>query len=963
MNAHSSRSHAIFTITMVQHKLIDEEGDPNDNDNVEILSSKFHFVDLAGSERLKRTQAQGDRRKEGININKGLLALGNVISALGDPKRSGTHVPFRDSKITRFLQDSLGGNSQTLMIACVSPADINFDETRNTLRYANRARNIKNKPVVNRDQDTAKVIEMRNYIAQLEAKLKDGTGDIGGSSYGNSARITELLSQNEIMEEEVQRLTGKLKDAKNLHSTTSSRNRELQTQCDVLAHKVAVLADKCGTLPEDIEISEDDLNVLKSKNKELEELREEVKSLSGLNRALEGDLRSYSQNSTAPRRTPMSPGVHRNLKFESSDDEDDDDDDSDADESAILNLETEHEDKQREFELHKSRLDRAIRSLDGDVKDKEGLIEELVKTKRQAETLREQYEKKIHEMEKETFQIQEQRDKILNDIQSAKDLNTDSLNQTKSKYEKRLKSLQSELKGYRSKLADSVRIMKLKAKDDAMIGNLKKEVDGMKSQRVALQRKIKDESSKHREWSQGLQNQIKGLHKQKRLDSINMKKLESKFNQHARVMKIKQEENASLHKQLKRQQELQKSASQMRSVSSKKSTVSHTNVKEFKTIIMEEIKSAVSNIALHEELAELWQRREQLHEQRCSAKREMENLKRTNPDDSGLLDLEDQLESLTDEMEYLETRISEVQTQLGDGMARVPRRTSLRMYKFDTKLFDKLPISRIEDARALLLNLMNYAVSTLCKLSHQQNEVEELQSLIRQLKDDCAQKDDLLSATEANGRRTAERKQLELIRGYESQFQKILMSPEPTTETKPSTDNLSSSLPRYRDPSNYPESWKSRMNAFQASIENKEKNLNSSVTTPKRFEPESPAVFKRLWDPKSYTGKSKYGPRKRRSMSMDPATSLSWKKLSASTTPIALTSSGKSVRFADEVEVSENPQHSHSNVKNDSMASMLAEESEMLGGLTNLSSSGRQLDSPVFNALKSALMSNNDTSE
>ena len=103
--------------------------------------SKITFVDLAGSERLKKTQAEGERMREGISINVGLLALGNVINALGDETRrqregSRLHVPYRDSKLTRLLQDGLGGNSRTLFIACVSPAESNLDETINTLRYA-----------------------------------------------------------------------------------------------------------------------------------------------------------------------------------------------------------------------------------------------------------------------------------------------------------------------------------------------------------------------------------------------------------------------------------------------------------------------------------------------------------------------------------------------------------------------------------------------------------------------------------------------------------------------------------------------------------------------------------------------------------------------------------------------------------------------------------------------------------
>jgi len=100
MNATSSRSHAIFTLQLSQKQIATDELASSD----EFITSKFHFVDLAGSERLKRTGAVGERRQEGININMGLLALGNVISALGDPSRKGAHVPFRDSKITRLLQ-------------------------------------------------------------------------------------------------------------------------------------------------------------------------------------------------------------------------------------------------------------------------------------------------------------------------------------------------------------------------------------------------------------------------------------------------------------------------------------------------------------------------------------------------------------------------------------------------------------------------------------------------------------------------------------------------------------------------------------------------------------------------------------------------------------------------------------------------------------------------------------------
>ncbi|KHN75016.1 Kinesin-like protein KIF21A [Toxocara canis] len=189
MNEQSSRSHAIFTMMIKQQRVVamDKCSESQQDESVgvestcaansqsefEILTAKFHFVDLAGSERLKRTGATGDRAREGISINCGLLALGNVISALGGASGKVTHVPYRDSKLTRLLQDSLGGNSRTLMIACVSPSDCDFVETLNTLKYANRAKNIKNKVVANQDKSSKMISDLRNRIAQLEAELAD----------------------------------------------------------------------------------------------------------------------------------------------------------------------------------------------------------------------------------------------------------------------------------------------------------------------------------------------------------------------------------------------------------------------------------------------------------------------------------------------------------------------------------------------------------------------------------------------------------------------------------------------------------------------------------------------------------------------------------------------------------------------------------------------------------------------
>ncbi|OIV97649.1 hypothetical protein TanjilG_12406 [Lupinus angustifolius] len=201
MNNQSSRSHAIFTITLEQMRKINIPNGSSLNDTMseEYLCAKLHLVDLAGSERAKRTGSDGLRFKEGVHINKGLLALGNVISALGDEKKrkEGLHVPYRDSKLTRLLQDSLGGNSRTVMIACISPADINAEETLNTLKYANRARNIQNKPVINRDPMSNEMLKMQQQLEYLQAELCARGGGSSEEVQVLKERIAWLEAVNE----------------------------------------------------------------------------------------------------------------------------------------------------------------------------------------------------------------------------------------------------------------------------------------------------------------------------------------------------------------------------------------------------------------------------------------------------------------------------------------------------------------------------------------------------------------------------------------------------------------------------------------------------------------------------------------------------------------------------------------------------------------------------------------------
>ena len=160
MNTISSRSHSIFTLHLERMDTVKNE---------RIRKGKLNLVDLAGSERQSKSGAFGERLKEATKINLSLSALGNVISALVDGKSK--YIPYRDSKLTRLLKDSLGGNTKTLMVACLAPAENNYDETLTTLRYANRTKNIKNKPVINEDPKDALLRKYQEEIERLKTML------------------------------------------------------------------------------------------------------------------------------------------------------------------------------------------------------------------------------------------------------------------------------------------------------------------------------------------------------------------------------------------------------------------------------------------------------------------------------------------------------------------------------------------------------------------------------------------------------------------------------------------------------------------------------------------------------------------------------------------------------------------------------------------------------------------------
>jgi len=265
MNAESSRSHAIFTIIL-------ERSEKGPDGQQHLRMGKLHMVDLAGSERQAKTGATGDRLKEANKINLSLSTLGNVISALVDGKS--THIPYRNSKLTRLLQDSLGGNSKTVMIANMGPAGYNMDETISTLRYANRAKNIKNKAKINEDPKDALLRQFQSEIEKLKQQLQDGGG--GGEDVSGSEEEDEEYT-DENGEKQVRKV--KKKPARCLSPETVKKIKDqIDSERKALLEQKNLAEDEKSKVERELQKREKELNKTQDEQKKLQQKLKSVES-------------------------------------------------------------------------------------------------------------------------------------------------------------------------------------------------------------------------------------------------------------------------------------------------------------------------------------------------------------------------------------------------------------------------------------------------------------------------------------------------------------------------------------------------------------------------------------------------------------------------------------------------------------------------------------------------------------
>ncbi|KAL5559975.1 hypothetical protein UlMin_036186 [Ulmus minor] len=540
MNSQSSRSHAIFTIAMEQKKVGQAVNDEIGDD---ILCAKLHLVDLAGSERAKRTGADGMRLKEGIHINKGLLALGNVISALGDEKKrkEGGHVPYRDSKLTRLLQDSLGGNSKTVMIACVSPADTNAEETLNTLKYANRARNIQNKAVINRDPMAAQLQRMRSQIEQLQSELLFYRGDASGP-YEELQILKSKVSLLEASNAELQR---ELQERRVTCQHFSQRALDAEVEKDKLAMTIELVRN--GKSWDEIESNSDkDCDLLKNYVSKIHELERELLRLKSFNSSKRQVLECFDLDDEEFR--------SKNVLFPCVNEYSSDYDSKTGDSSDEIDQE-----KEQEHSSVQEKLDRELKELDKRLEEKEAEMKRVGGA--DTSVLKQHYEKKVKELEQEKRSLQKEIDELRHNLSNISSASDDGAQKLKENYLQKLNVLEAQVSELKKKQDAQAQLLRQKQKSDEAAKRLQDEIQRIKTQKVQLQHKIKQESEQFRLWKASREKEVLQLRKEGRRNEYELHKLLALNQRQKMVLQRKTEEANMASKRLKDLLEARKASS------------------------------------------------------------------------------------------------------------------------------------------------------------------------------------------------------------------------------------------------------------------------------------------------------------------------------------------------------------------------------------------------------------------
>ncbi|XP_025922095.1 chromosome-associated kinesin KIF4A isoform X3 [Apteryx rowi] len=642
MNSQSSRSHAIFTISVDQKKK---------NDKNSSFHSKLHLVDLAGSERQKKTKAEGDRLKEGININRGLLCLGNVISALGDENKKGGFVPYRDSKLTRLLQDSLGGNSHTLMIACVSPADSNLEETLNTLRYADRARKIKNKPIVNLDPQAAELHHLKQQVQQLQVLLLQAHGGTLPVSINMapSENLQSLMEKNQSLIEENEKLSRGLSEAAGQTAQmleriilTEQENEKMNAKLEQLQQHAVCKLDlqKLVETVEDQELKEN-VEVIRNLQQVLVQLQSESAAM------MEAAAEMANTEQDASAQAEMGEDTKR-----SPDD-----------------FTTQHALRQAQMSKELTELNKALAL-------KEALAKKMTQNDSQLEPIQSQYQTNIKDLELEVSSLQKEKEELILALHMAKkDVNQAKLSERRRK---RLQELEGQINELKKKLNEQSKLLKLKESTERTVSKLNQEIREMKNQRVQLMRQMKDDAEKFRQWKQQKDKEVIQLKERDRKRQYELLKLERDFQKQANVLRRKTEEAAAANKRLKDALQKQREAADKRKESQNRGM--EGVAARVKSWLANEVEVLVSTEEARRHLADLLEDRKilaqellQLKEKKEAGENPPPKLRRRTYSIADLqasemdLSISKQIESLETEMELRSAQIADLQQKLLDA--------------------------------------------------------------------------------------------------------------------------------------------------------------------------------------------------------------------------------------------------------------------------------------------------------
>ncbi|XP_043783127.1 kinesin-like protein KIF27 isoform X5 [Cervus elaphus] len=888
MNEHSSRSHAIFTISLCQvdkNRKAAEDGSWHSHRHI---VSKFHFVDLAGSERVTKTGNTGERFKESIQINSGLLALGNVISALGDPRKKSSHIPYRDAKITRLLKDSLGGSAKTVMITCVSPSSSDFDESLNSLKYANRARNIRNKPTLNFSPESDRMDEMEFEIKLLREALQSQQAS---SSQTSQIHQEGTPDKNKIhsLEEQVTQLQGEclgyqncleeaftflmdLKDSVRLNEKQQHKLQEwfnmtqevtffrghrgignleegpqhitlLQLKRELKKCQCALAADEVVFNQKDLEVKElkSQVQMMVQENKgHVVSLKEAQKvnrlqvhtspSVYSLDRLVTGfrtrsqmllghleeqdevlqcqfsdnsdDEESEGQEKSEIRRRSGSwiqkPGSVCSLvelndiqdQTQKSGLENEDLKIECLQESQELNLQ-----KLRNSELILTEAKQKMRELTINIKMKEDLIKELIKTGNDAKSVSKQYSLKVTKLEHEAEQAKVELTETQKQLQELenKDLSDVALKvKLQKEFRRKMDAAKLRVQVLQKKHQNSKKLASLSIQNEKRANELEQNVDHMKYQKVQLQKRLREENEKRKQLDAEIkrdQQKIKELQlkteqkdlklKAEDLDAFKMKRRKGSFGGIDQLQKLDKQKkwlDEEVEKVLNQRQELEELEEDLKkreAIVSKKEALlqekSHLESKKLRSsqalntdslkistrlsLLDQELSeknvqlqssTAEEKIKISEQVEALQREKDQLQRQRNSVDEKLKNGSVLSPEEEHVLfQLEEGIEALEAAIEYKNESIQSRQNLL--------RASFQNLSHSEANVLEKLICLSPVEIRAVLFRYFNKVVNLReverklklqneeikMKVLERDNVVRELESALEHLKFQC----------------------------------------------------------------------------------------------------------------------------------------------------------------------------------------------------------------------------------